>query len=154
MFVVAGSLIFAGQLRLGKEEKVWCIVTTYLLCIKVGDFKTQKIGWKNRFQHSYTSYNHNTLFTRNITFTATSFVSLCLLSIFLVSFLKEHSHKLTPHLFQIDVVLYFEPYWKQQNVAGTSFWCFIKVNEWAFQWKENKILQLTRSKFMPMALTS
>ena len=154
MFVVAGSLIFGGQLRLGKEEKVWCIVTTYLLCIKVGDFKTQKIGWKNRFQHSYTSYNHNALFTKNVTFTAASFVSLCLLSIFLLCFLKEHSHKLTPHLFQIDVALYFEPYWKQQNVAGTSFWCFIKVNQWAFQWKENKILQLTRSKFMPMALTS
>ena len=32
------------------------------------------------------------------------------------------------------------------------FWCFIKLNDRAFQWKKNEILQLTRSKVT--ALTS
>ena len=35
--------------------------------------------------------------------------------------MKEHSQKLTPYLFQNDVVFYFESYWKQENVADTIF---------------------------------
>ena len=31
---------------------------------------------------------------------------------------KEHSQKLTPDLFKNDVVLYFESYWKRENVAA------------------------------------
>ena len=34
---------------------------------------------------------------------------------------KEHSQKLTPDLFKNDVVLYFESYWKRENVADINF---------------------------------
>ena len=34
--------------------------------------------------------------------------------------MREHSQKLTPHLFQ-NVVLYFESYWKRENVADINF---------------------------------
>ena len=43
--------------------------------------------------------------------------------------ISKHSKKSTPYLFQNDVVLYFEPYWKQENVADINFWCFIKLND-------------------------
>ena len=62
--------------------------------------------------------------------------------------LKEHSQKLTSYLFQNDVVLYFKPYWKRENAADINFWCFIKLKDWAFQWKKNKLFSLTRSKVM------
>ena len=42
--------------------------------------------------------------------------------------IKKHSQKLTPYLFQNDVVLYFEFYWKQENVADINFWDFNKLN--------------------------
>ena len=32
--------------------------------------------------------------------------------------MKDHSQRLTHYLLQNDVVLYFESYWKRQNVAG------------------------------------
>ena len=48
-------------------------------------------------------------------------------------FYKEHSKKLTPYLLQNDVVLYFESYWKQQNVADINFWDFNMLNDWASQ---------------------
>ena len=44
--------------------------------------------------------------------------------------MREHSQKLTHDLFQ-NVVLYFESYWKQENVAGINFWDFNKLNDWA-----------------------
>ena len=34
-----------------------------------------------------------------------------------------------------------------ENTADISFWCFIKLNDWALQYKKNKNFQLTRSKF-------
>ena len=43
--------------------------------------------------------------------------------------MKEHSHKLTPDLFQNYVVLYFETYWKRKNVADIHFWDFSKLND-------------------------
>ena len=43
--------------------------------------------------------------------------------------MKEHSQKLTPHLFQNDVALYFESYRKQENVADINFWDFNKLND-------------------------
>ena len=36
--------------------------------------------------------------------------------------MKEHSQKLTTYLLQNDVVLYFESYWKRENVADINFW--------------------------------
>ena len=59
----------------------------------------------------------------------------------------EHSQKLTLYLFRNDVVLYFESSWKRENTADINFWCFIKLNDWALQYKKNKIFQLTRSNF-------
>ena len=41
--------------------------------------------------------------------------------------MREHSQKLTHDLFQ-NVVLYFESYWKRENVAGINFWDFNKLN--------------------------
>ena len=61
---------------------------------------------------------------------------------------KEHSQKLTPDLFKNDVVLYFESYWKRENVADINFWDFNKLNDWASQWKKSDILRLTRWKVM------
>ena len=46
--------------------------------------------------------------------------------------MKEHSQKLTPYLFQNDVALYFEPYWKRENAIDIKFWYFVKLNDWAF----------------------
>ena len=43
--------------------------------------------------------------------------------------MKEHSQNLTPYLFQNYVVLYFESYWKQENVADNNFWNFYKLND-------------------------
>ena len=43
--------------------------------------------------------------------------------------MKEHSQKLTPYLFQNDVVLYLESYWKRENVADNKFWDFNKLND-------------------------
>ena len=34
---------------------------------------------------------------------------------------RAYSQKLTPYLFQNDVVLYFESYWKSENVADIIF---------------------------------
>ena len=39
----------------------------------------------------------------------------------------EHSQKLTLYLFQNNVALYFEPYWKQDNAADINFWYLIKL---------------------------
>ena len=64
--------------------------------------------------------------------------------------MKEHSKKLNPYLFQNYVALYLELYWKQENVADINFWYFIKLKDWAFQKKKNKIFWLTRSKVMPL----
>ena len=61
-----------------------------------------------------------------------------------------HRQKLSPYLFQNDVALYFDPYWKIENAADIKFWCFIKLNDGAFQWKNNKILRLARSKVMAL----
>ena len=41
--------------------------------------------------------------------------------------IKEHSQKVTPYLFQNDVVLYFESYWKQENAADIIFLGFNKL---------------------------
>ena len=44
--------------------------------------------------------------------------------------IKEHSQKLTTYLLQNDVVLYFESYWKRENVADINFWDFFnKLND-------------------------
>ena len=59
---------------------------------------------------------------------------------------KQHSKKLTTYLFQKDVALYFESYWKRENVADNNFWDFNKLNDWASQWKKSDILRLTRWK--------
>ena len=58
--------------------------------------------------------------------------------------------KWTPVLFQNDVALYFEALNKKMWLTWIFFWCFIKLNDWAFQWKKNKILQLTKSKVMAL----
>ena len=34
-----------------------------------------------------------------------------------------------PYLFQNDVVLYFESYWKRENVADINFWDFNRLND-------------------------
>ena len=60
----------------------------------------------------------------------------------------DYSQKLTPYLFQKNVVLYFESYWKRENAADIKFWTFNKLNDWASQWKMNNILWLTTWKFM------
>ena len=66
--------------------------------------------------------------------------------------MKERSQKLTSDLFQTDVVLYFESYWKRENVADNNFWDLNKLNDWASQWKKSDILRLTR--WMVMASKS
>ena len=43
--------------------------------------------------------------------------------------MKDHSQKLTPYLFQNDVVSYSESYWKRENVANNNFWDFNKLND-------------------------
>ena len=58
----------------------------------------------------------------------------------------EHSQKLSPYLFQNHAALYLELYWKQETVADINFWCFIKLDHSAFQWKKNTIFWLTRSE--------
>ena len=55
-------------------------------------------------------------------------------------------------MFQNYVALYFELYWKQENVTDIKFWCFIKLKDLDFQWEKNKILCLISSRVM--ALTS
>ena len=62
----------------------------------------------------------------------------------------EHSQKVTPHLFQNYDALYLELYWKQENVVDINFWCFIKLKDWAFQWKKKKFIWLIRSKVIPL----
>ena len=44
-------------------------------------------------------------------------------------FVNKHSEKLNPYLFQNDVALYFEVYWRQENAADISFRCFIKLKD-------------------------
>ena len=44
----------------------------------------------------------------------------------------EHSQELTPYLFQNDVALYFEPFWKQNNAEDINFWYFIKLKWLSF----------------------
>ena len=58
--------------------------------------------------------------------------------------MKEHSQRLNPYLFRNDVVLYFESYWKRENVADINFWDFDKLNDRSSQWKKSDILRLTR----------
>ena len=60
------------------------------------------------------------------------------------------SKKLTPYFFRINIALYFEPYWKQENAADINIWCFIKLDDSAFQWKNNEIPPLARSKVMTL----
>ena len=60
--------------------------------------------------------------------------------------MKERSQKLTLYLFQNDVVLYFESYWKREDVTDNNFWEFNKLNDWASQCKKSDILRLTRWK--------
>ena len=43
--------------------------------------------------------------------------------------MKEHVKKLTPYLLQNDDPLYFEFYWKRENVADINFWDFNKLND-------------------------
>ena len=43
--------------------------------------------------------------------------------------MKERSQKLTLYLFQNDVVLYFESYWKREDVTDNNFWEFNKLND-------------------------
>ena len=43
--------------------------------------------------------------------------------------MKEHSQKLTPYLFQNNFVLYFESYWKRENVTGINFSDCSKLND-------------------------
>ena len=43
--------------------------------------------------------------------------------------MKEHSKKLTPYLLQNYAVLYFESYWKRENVGNINFWDFNKLND-------------------------
>ena len=43
--------------------------------------------------------------------------------------MKEYSKKLTSYLLQNDVVLYFEFYWKRENMADINFWDFNKLND-------------------------
>ena len=38
--------------------------------------------------------------------------------------IAEHSQKWTPVLFQNDVALCFEPYWKQENAVDMNFLVF------------------------------
>ena len=64
--------------------------------------------------------------------------------------IKGYSQKLIPYLFQDDVVLYFESYWKQENAAGINCWCFIKVNDWTFQSKKNGVLRLNMQNVMAL----
>ena len=47
--------------------------------------------------------------------------------------MKEHSIKLTLYLLQNDVVLYFESYWKRENVVDINFWDLNKLNDSAPQ---------------------
>ena len=47
--------------------------------------------------------------------------------------MKEHSVKLTLYLLQNDVVLYFESYWKRENVVDINFWDLNKLNDSAPQ---------------------
>ena len=42
--------------------------------------------------------------------------------------MKEHSQKLTPDLFQNDV-LYFESYWKRENVTDINIGDFNELND-------------------------
>ena len=42
---------------------------------------------------------------------------------------KGNSKKLTPYLIENDVVLYFESYWKRENVADINYWDFNKLND-------------------------
>ena len=42
--------------------------------------------------------------------------------------MKELSKKVTPYSLQNDVTLYFESYWKPENVADISFWDLNKLN--------------------------
>ena len=57
--------------------------------------------------------------------------------------IKEHSQKSTPYLFQNDVVLYIEYYWKRETEADIN-----KINDWASHWKKKEILRLTWRKGM------
>ena len=43
--------------------------------------------------------------------------------------MKEHSQKLTPDLFQNDVALYFESYWKRENVTDINIGDFNELND-------------------------
>ena len=43
--------------------------------------------------------------------------------------LSEYSQILTLYLFQNYVALFFEPFWKPENVVDINVWCFIKLND-------------------------
>ena len=49
------------------------------------------------------------------------FMKICGMCKFINLYIFEHSQKWTPVLFQNDVVLYFELYWKQENVTDINF---------------------------------
>ena len=56
----------------------------------------------------------------------------------LFHWLFKDSHKLNPYLFQNDVALHFELYWKHENEADIKFSCFFMLNNWAFQLRTTK----------------
>ena len=43
--------------------------------------------------------------------------------------MKENSQKLTPYLLPNDVLLYFESYWKRENLADITLLEFNKLND-------------------------
>ena len=49
-----------------------------------------------------------------------------LIWIYLIDVPDQYSQKSTPYLFQNNVALYLEPYWKQDN-ADIKLWYFIKL---------------------------
>ena len=58
---------------------------------------------------------------------------------------RDHSQKWTPYLMLPHILNHIG----NKKVSLTlTFWCFIKLNGWAFQWKKNKILWLPMSKVM------
>ena len=78
----------------------------------------------------------------------------CIIFLSLLLDTPVYSQILTLYLFQNDVALFFEPFWKPGNVADVNVWCFIKLNDWAFQWKKNEILWPISSNVMALTIES
>ena len=58
-----------------------------------------------------------------------------LIWIYFIDVLDQYSQKSTPYLFQNNVPLYLEPYWKQNN-ADIKVWYFIKLKWLTFPMKK------------------